>query len=128
MLTNTRTEAFIEYSAIPLGFVLTIFFLSFILLFTDILHDSLANGDFPSLLKAAMVKPLFKKLSLDPEILKNLWPILNLSFLSNLIERVAVNYNKHRFDHMTTTTSHNIFQSVYKPVHRTESQKLNFYG
>jgi len=68
-----------------------------------------------------MVKPLLKKLSLDPEIFKNFRPISNLSFLSKIIERIAA---KRLFDHMTENGLHDIMQSAYKPCHSTETALL----
>ena len=88
---------------------------------TDIVNCSLSNGDFPSSLKIAMVKPLLKKLSLDPEIFKHFRPISNLSFLSKIIERIAA---KRLFDHMTQNGLHDIMQSAYKPCHSTETALL----
>jgi hypothetical protein len=89
---------------------------------TDIVNSSLESGDFPDSLKIAMVKPLLKKLSLDPEIFKNFRPISNLSFLSKIIERIAA---KRLFDHMTENGLHDIMQSAYKPCHSTETALLH---
>jgi hypothetical protein len=88
---------------------------------TDIVNSSLESGDFPVSLKTALVKPLLKKVSLDPEILKNYRPISNLSFLSKIIERIAA---KRLFEHMTENGLHDIMQSAYKPCHSTEMALL----
>jgi hypothetical protein len=88
---------------------------------TDIVNSSLESGDFPVSLKTALVKPLLKKVSLDPEILKHYRPISNLSFLSKIIERVAA---KRLFEHMTENGLHDIMQSAYKPCHSTETALL----
>ena len=49
---------------------------------TAVFNNSLVSGVFPSVYKSALVKPLLKKMSLDPDDLKNYRPVLNLSFLS----------------------------------------------
>ena len=42
------------------------------------INQSLHTGVFPTVFKEAIVKPLLKKPSLDPNSLKNYWPISNL--------------------------------------------------
>ena len=76
---------------------------------TDIVNASLANGDLPSLLKTALIKTILKKLSLDPEILKNIQPISNLLFLSKVIEKVVARI---LFDYMAKNGFHDVFQSA----------------
>ena len=46
-----------------------------------VISQSLQTGVFPSVFKEAIVKPLPKKPSLDPNSLKNYRPISNLYFL-----------------------------------------------
>ena len=48
---------------------------------TAVFNNSLVSGVFPSVYKSALVKPLFRKMSLDPDDLKNYRPVSNLSFL-----------------------------------------------
>lgn len=50
---------------------------------------SLSSGVFPAVLKQALVTPLIKKASLDPEVLANYRPVSNLAFISKLIEKVV---------------------------------------
>lgn len=88
---------------------------------TKIVNSSLAAGYLPDSLKMALVKPLLKKMSLDPNILKNFRPVSNLSFLSKIIEKiVAKRLNKH----MADNGLHDILQSAYKPGHSTETALL----
>ena len=53
-----------------------LFWPTFLMIFSHTSHliikDSLHSGLFPAAFKSAMVKPLFKKTTLNPEILKNL--------------------------------------------------------
>ena len=49
---------------------------------TNILNKSLTSGTVPSYFKTAVVKPLFRKLSLDPNELINYRPTSNLATLS----------------------------------------------
>ena len=54
---------------------------------TDIINDSLVSGVFPSFYKSAIVKPLLKKSTLDPNDMKNYRPVSNLSFMSKILEK-----------------------------------------
>ena len=57
---------------------------------TSIINDSLRSGVFPSIYKFAIVTPLLKKPSLDPNDLKSYRPVSNLSFISNILEKMFV--------------------------------------
>ncbi|WP_419627697.1 hypothetical protein, partial [Thiolapillus sp.] len=59
-------------------------------LLTTIVNQSLATGIFPSCMKSAVVKPLLKKPSLDPNVLKHFRPVSNLPFVSKLIEKLVL--------------------------------------
>ena len=56
---------------------------------TFLFNASLTAGQFPSSQKCAMVTPILKKPTLDPNDLLNYCPISNLTFLSKLLERVV---------------------------------------
>ena len=84
---------------------------------TRIVNLSLQNADIPISLKRAVVRPLLKKASLDPDILKNYRQISNLSFLSKLIERLVAR----RINAFLATRSLLVkFQSAYRMFHYTE--------
>ena len=85
---------------------------------TRIVNESLATGVFPADMKRALVKPILKKPSLDPDILKNYRPISNLQFLSKLIERVAVSRIT---EYMTDNKLHEPLQSAYRAFSSTET-------
>ena len=55
----------------------------------DFVKLSLSTAKFPSNLKCAIVQLLLKKTSLDSGILKNNFPVSNLSFVSNLIKKFS---------------------------------------
>ena len=57
---------------------------------TELVNQSLEQGQFPSLFKLAAITPLLKKPELDSSF-NNYRPISNLTFLSKLIERVVSN-------------------------------------
>ena len=88
---------------------------------TKIVNLSLSSGTFPSLFKTAQVKPLLKKVSLNPELLQNYRPVSNLTFVSKLIEKVAANQF---VNHLKNNNLQEQFQSAYKPNHSTESALL----
>jgi len=85
---------------------------------TRIVNDSLATGIFPSLFKNAVVKPLLKKPSLDPNVLKNYRPVSNLSFLSKVMEKVVL---KQLLSYLNSHDLISHTQSAYRPVHSTET-------
>ena len=88
---------------------------------TRVVNLSLTSAEVPSDMKEALVIPLIKKLTLDPEILKNFRPVSNLSFLSKLIERVV----DARFEnHLRKNNLHVKWQSAYKKFHSTETALL----
>ncbi len=87
----------------------------------EIINLSLSTGTFPQLYKQAHVKPLLKKITLDPDILKNFRPVSNLTFVSKLIEKVVANQLT---DHLKSNNMLETFQSAYKPCHSTETALL----
>ena len=56
---------------------------------THLFNASLTTGQFPSSQKCAVVTPILKKPTLDPNDLLNYRPISNLTFLSKLLERTV---------------------------------------
>jgi hypothetical protein len=58
---------------------------------TEMINDSLTSGTFPNSFKTAVVKPLLKKPSLDPNNLKNYRPVSNLSFFSKVLKKLSLN-------------------------------------
>jgi hypothetical protein len=85
---------------------------------TKVINLSLASGVVPNELKDALVMPLLKKASLDPDNLKNFRPVSNLSYLSKLIERVV---SARLLEHMDINDLHVPLQSAYKAFHSTET-------
>ena len=80
------------------------------------------SGVFPSVFKEAIVKPLLKKPSLDPNSLKNYRPISSLSFLANVTEKIVLSQL------LAYLNANNIFptsQSAYRRGHSTETALLN---
>ena len=88
---------------------------------TNIVNLSLSTGIFPSKMKAALVRPLIKKPSLDADQLKNYRPVSNLAFISKVIER-AINLRLNSY--MINNKLWEPMQSAYKPGHSTEMALL----
>ena len=57
----------------------------------DTVNKSLSCGVVPQSFKHALVKPLLKMASLDPNCLSNYRPVSNLPFLSKVLERIVLN-------------------------------------
>ena len=87
-------------------------------LMTEIINSSLQTSQVPDVMKAAVVTPLLKKSTLDPEELKNYRPVSNLSYISKLLERVVA---KRLTSYMTENNLHENLQSAYKTYHSTET-------
>ncbi len=85
---------------------------------TELVNLSITTGIFPSEMKEAVITPLLKKATLDPELLKNFRPVSNLSFVSKLVERVVAS----RLNaHMQHEGLHETLQSAYRKSHSTET-------
>jgi hypothetical protein len=76
---------------------------------------------FPDELKQALVSPLIKKPSMDPEVLKSYRPVSNLSFMSKLIEKHVLS---HLQDYSITHNLSDPYQSAYTKFHSTETALL----
>ena len=57
---------------------------------TALFNSSLSSGVFPQTFKTAIVTPLLKKPSLDPNELKNYRPVSNLCFISKILEKLVL--------------------------------------
>jgi len=79
---------------------------------------SLGESTFPHQIKTALVTLVLKKSSLDPEFLSNYRPILNVHFLSKLIERVAASQ---LYEHLEANRLHIPVQSAYRQKNSIES-------
>ena len=90
-------------------------------LMTKITNKSLSSGNVPASMKVAVVTPLLKKASLDPEIMKNYRPVSNVSFISKILEKVVATRLR---DYMDINKLHDPFQSAYESGHSTETALL----
>ena len=88
---------------------------------TLVVNTSLEFADFSPELKRAFVLSLLKKTILDSEILKNFRPVLNLSLLSKLVERIVC---VQLVDHLKSHHLYEVFQSAYRQLHSTETALL----
>ena len=88
---------------------------------TQIINKSVSTGMFPDELKQALVSPLIKKPSMDPEVLKSYRPVSNLSFISKLIEKHVLS---HLQDYSITHNLSDPYQSAYTKFHSTETALL----
>ena len=87
-----------------------------------IVNSSISTGDFPSTLRNAIVTPIIKKTSLDPQQLKHYRPISNLPFLGKLIERVV---SSQVASYVNSNNLGEPLQSAYRCAHSTETALLS---
>ena len=68
-------------------------------------------------MKAALMTPLLKKLTLDKDVMKSFRPVSNRSLIYKLKERVVLNKLT---DHVSRNNLQYKFKSTYKPNHSFE--------
>uniref|UniRef100_A0AAZ1XVH5 Reverse transcriptase domain-containing protein n=1 Tax=Oreochromis aureus TaxID=47969 RepID=A0AAZ1XVH5_OREAU len=90
-------------------------------LISAIIHSSLTTGIVPSLFKTALVTPVLKKPSLDPNNFNNLRPISNLPFISKILEKVVA---AQLHSHLGNNNIYERFQSGFRSCHSTETALL----
>ena len=83
---------------------------------TDTVIASFATGIMPRSLKTAVVKPLNRKSTLDPNQLNHYRPVSNLPFLGKLIEKIVCDC---LVDHTDSNGLGDAFLSAYKRGHST---------
>ena len=83
---------------------------------TTIVNVSLREGVLANKWKTAIIRPLLKKVGLDP-ITKNYRPISNLPFMLKLVEKcMLAQFNKHCEDQLTPD-----YQSAYRSNYSCET-------
>ena len=93
---------------------------SIIELLTKLVNESVQSGEFPDDLKEALVKPLLKKITLEP-INRNYRPVSSLPFMGKLMERCVTNQ---LMDHIHTNNLLEPLQSGYRLCYSTETALL----
>ena len=88
---------------------------------TTVVNNSLVSGSFPGSFKSAIVRPVLKKPSLDPENFGNYRLISNLPFLSKITEKVVL---AQFLKHLQTNKLLYHLQSAYRSDHSTETALL----
>ena len=91
---------------------------------SKIINKSLSSGEVPRILKEALVRPLLKKDSLDPELMKNYRPVSNLPYLSKLLEKHA-DFHFTAYDNVHGIIDPN--QSAYTSNCSTETSLLRVW-
>ena len=86
------------------------------------MKHSFTTGTVASDFKTAIVKPLLKKPSLDPNALSNYRPISNLPLLSKIPEKICL---PQLLAHIDTHNLLSVHQSAYREGHGTETALLS---
>jgi len=120
-MIKSSSNATCETDPIPTKLVKTCLLKTLLPVIRKIINLSLKSGIFPELYKLAHVKPLLKKITLDPDILKNYRPVSNLTYISKLIEKAVA---KQITCHLQINDLLEKFQSAYRPLHSTETALL----
>ncbi|KAF7238147.1 Sperm-associated antigen 17 [Varanus komodoensis] len=90
----------------------------------EVVNASLRDGWVPAPLKEAVVRPVLKKASLDPEVAANYRPVANIRFLGKVLEQVVVGPLQALLDE---TDYLDPFQSGFRPGYGTESALVALY-
>ena len=89
-----------------------------------IVNKSYESGFFPKDFKCAVIKPTLKKNDSDKDILKEYRPVSNLSAVSKLLERGALNQMN---DYFNDNDLHCPVQSGYRPWHSCETLLIRMF-
>ena len=89
-----------------------------------VVNSSPSTGRFPAAWKLAIVKPLFKKPSLDSNSLSSYRPVSQLPFLSKVLERVVLTQLK---NYLAGNDFYNRYQSACREHHSTETLLLRVH-
>lgn len=117
-IVKASSNATCETDPLPTKLVKSILLETLLPIIRKIVNLSLRLGKFPDFYKCAHVKPLLKKISLDPDTLKNYRPVSNLTFISKIIEKAI---SKQLISHFQNHNLIEKFQSAYRPLHSTET-------
>ncbi|KAF7244472.1 VWFA and cache domain-containing protein 1 [Varanus komodoensis] len=90
----------------------------------EVVNASLREGRVPAPLKEAVIRPVLKKASLDPETATNYRPVANIPFLGKVLERVVAGQLQALLDE---TDYLDPFQSGFRPGYSTESALVALY-
>ncbi|KAF7248501.1 RNA-directed DNA polymerase from mobile element jockey, partial [Varanus komodoensis] len=90
----------------------------------EVINASLRDGQVPAPLKEAVVKPVLKKASLDPEMAANYRLVANIPFLGKVLEWVVAGQLQALLDENDYLDP---FQSGFRPRYGTESALVTLY-
>ncbi|KAF7250970.1 Interleukin-1 receptor accessory protein-like 1, partial [Varanus komodoensis] len=90
----------------------------------EVVNASLREGWVPAPLKEAVIRPVLKKASLDPEMATNYRPVANILFLGKVLEGVMVGQLQALLDESDYLDP---FQSGFRPGYGTESALVALY-
>ena len=88
---------------------------------TEIINTSICEGEVPKCFKHAIITPLLKKTTLDPNVLGHFRPVSNLSFISKILEKVVLHQLQ---EHLAKHNLLDDHQSAYRTGHSTETATL----
>ena len=92
----------------------------FVPIITNMINLSLTSSTIPLALKSAIITPILKKPTADPDELNNFRPISNLPYIAKLLEKVVHRLGKHK----SLNGLYEQCQSAYRPGHSTETAVL----
>ena len=91
----------------------------------SIVNLLLSEGCFPTHFKSGLVSPSLKKPTLNRDDMKNYRPLSNLSFLSNILEKVVASRLN---SHINSSHTSNDYQSAYRKFHSTETALFKIHN
>jgi hypothetical protein len=86
-----------------------------------IVNKSFSSGEFPNILREAVICPVLKKPTLDKNMLQKYRPVSNIRYYSKIIKKIA---SVQLQEHLQFHGLQEEFQSAYRTKHSTETALL----